>query len=83
MSHAFLLCSYQHNRKAWLFADTPAGADASAVHYSLIQTARLNGLEPYAYLNYVFKKLPYAETVEDIEALLPWHVKANNALITS
>jgi len=70
-------------RRAWLFADTPAGADASAVHYSLIQTARLNGLEPYAYLNYVFKKLPYAETVEDIEALLPWHVKANKALTTS
>lgn len=70
-------------RRSWLFADTPAGADASAVHYSLIETAKLNGLEPYAYLNYVFKKLPYAETVEDIEALLPWHVKANNALITS
>jgi len=70
-------------RKAWLFADTPAGADASAAHCSLIQTAKMHELEPYAYLNYVFKKLPYAETVEDIEALLPWHVKANNALITS
>ena len=70
-------------RRAWLFADTPAGADASAVHYSLIETAKLNGLEPYAYLNYVFKKLPYAETVEDIEALLPWHVKTNKTLTTS
>jgi transposase len=70
-------------RRAWLFADTPAGADASAVHYSLIETAKLNGLEPYAYLNYVFKKLPYAEKVEDIEALLPWHVKTNKTLTTS
>jgi hypothetical protein len=69
-------------RKAWLFADTPAGADASAVHYSLIQTAKLQGLEPYAYLNYVFKALPYAQTVEDIEALLPWNIKANNVLVT-
>ena len=68
-------------RRAWLFADTPAGADASAVHYSLIQTAKLHGLEPYAYLNAVFKALPYAETVEDIEALLPWNFKSKVAVI--
>lgn len=63
-------------RRAWLFADTPAGADASGVHYSLIETAKLHGLEPYQYLNAVFKALPYAKTVEDIEKLLPWNVKA-------
>jgi len=62
-------------RKAWLFADTPKGANASAVHYSLIETAKLHGLEPYQYLNTVFKRLPYAKTVEDIEKLLPWNVK--------
>ena len=62
-------------RKAWLFADTPAGANASAVHYSLIETAKLHGLEPYKYLNTIFKALPYATTVEDIDALLPWNVK--------
>jgi transposase len=62
-------------RRAWLFADTPAGANASAAHYSLIQTAKLHGLEPYAYLNAIFKAIPYAETVEDIEALLPWNYK--------
>jgi transposase len=62
-------------RKAWLFADTPAGANASAVHYSLIETAKLHNLEPYQYLNTIFKALPYAKTVEDIEALLPWNVK--------
>jgi len=63
-------------RRAWLFADTPRGAHASAVHYSLIETAKLHGLEPYEYINTVFKALPYAKTVEDIEALLPWNVKA-------
>jgi hypothetical protein len=65
-------------RRAWLFADTPAGANASAVHFSLIETAKLHGLEPYQYLNSIFKALPYAETVEDIEALLPWNFKMKN-----
>ena len=63
-------------RKAWLFSDTPAGANASATHYSLIETAKLHDLEPYDYLNTIFKALPYAETVEDFEALLPWNFKA-------
>ena len=62
-------------RRAWLFADTPAGANASAIHYSLIETAKIHGLEPYAYLNAVFKALPYADTVEKIEDLLPWNFK--------
>jgi hypothetical protein len=62
-------------RKSWLFADTPAGAHASSVHYSLIETAKLHGLEPYQYLNAVFKALPYADTVEKLEALLPWNFK--------
>jgi transposase len=61
-------------RKAWLFADTPAGADASARLYSLIETAQANGLEPYAYLRHVFTELPKAKTQVDIEALLPWNV---------
>lgn len=63
-------------RKAWLFSDTPAGANASATHYSLIETAKIHDLEPYDYLNTIFKALPYAETVEDFEALLPWNFKA-------
>lgn len=62
-------------RKAWLFSDTPAGAHASAVHYSLIETAKANGLEPYGYLKQVLTALPYAETVEELEALLPWNIK--------
>ena len=62
-------------RKAWLFADTPNGARASAIHYSLIETAKANGLEPYEYLREILARLPYAETVEQMEALLPWNIK--------
>jgi hypothetical protein len=62
-------------RKAWLFSDTPAGARASAIHYSLIETAKANGLEPYEYLKQVLTALPYAGTVDQVEALLPWNIK--------
>ena len=62
-------------RKAWLFSDTTKGAQASAIHYSLIETAKANGLEPYRYLTQVLKALPYVDTVEKLEALLPWNFK--------
>ena len=58
-------------RKNWLFCDTVAGANASANLYSLIETAKANGVEPYAYLRTVFTELPQATSVEEIEALLP------------
>lgn len=58
-------------RKAWLFADTVARAKASANLYSLVETARLNGLNPYLYLKHVFIELPKAQMVEDIEARYP------------
>lgn len=61
-------------RKAWLFADTPAGATASARLYSLIETAKASGLEPYAYLRRVFADLPAMTTADEIETLLPWNV---------
>jgi transposase len=48
------------------------GAKASGHLYSLVQTARGNELEPYAYLRRLFAELPAAQTVEQIEALLPW-----------
>mgnify|MGYP001826660262 CR=1 FL=1 len=62
-------------RRNWLFADTPRGAKASATCYSLIETAKANGLEPYAYMRHVLQHIAAAKTVEDIEALLPWNVK--------
>lgn len=60
-------------RKGCLFSDTPAGAHASAVIYSLVQTAKANGAEPYEWLCQVLRDLPTATTVEQVEALLPWH----------
>jgi transposase len=61
-------------RKNWLFSGTPEGAEASALLYSLIETAKANNLEPNAYLRYIFAKLPFASALEDYEALLPWNV---------
>ena len=58
-------------RKNWLFTNSQAGAKASANLYSLIETAKANGLNPYEYLKLVFKELPNADSVEKIEALLP------------
>ena len=61
-------------RKNWLFSGTPEGAEASALLYSLIETAKANKLEPYAYLRYIFDRLPTATSLEDYEALLPWNI---------
>jgi transposase len=61
-------------RRNWLFADTVKGAKASAALYSLVSTARANGLEPYAYLRRLFAELPKAKTVEDFEAMLPFNI---------
>lgn len=62
-------------RKGWLFADTPAGAQASANLYSLLQTCRANGVNTYEYLKALFTALPNAKTADDYEALLPWRIK--------
>jgi transposase len=51
-------------------------AQASANLFTLVMTARANGLEPFEYLNALFERLPSATTVETIEALLPWNVKS-------
>jgi transposase len=61
-------------RKNWLFSASVKGVKASANLYSLIETAKANGLEPYGYLRHVFTELPRAETVEAIEALLPGNI---------
>jgi transposase len=65
-------------RKNWLFAGHPNGAEAGATFFSLVETAKANGLEPYRYLRYIFEKIPLAETVQDYKNLLPHYVdKAN------
>ncbi len=61
-------------RKAWLFADTTRGARASATCYSLIETAKANQLEPSAYIDHVLERIAEADTLEKLEALLPWSV---------
>jgi transposase len=68
--------SYATGRKAWLFAYDAPGAQASANLYSLVMTCRANEVEPYAYLNHLFEHMPAANSVEQIEALLPWNLKA-------
>lgn len=61
-------------RKNWLFSGSPAGASASALIYSLIETAKANGLKPYLYLRYLFDKLPLAKTEDDYRQLLPPYI---------
>ena len=68
-------------RKNWLFSGNPEGAEASAAMYSLIETAKANGLEAYKYLRYLFEKLPFAETEDEYSALLPMNLKAEDLLI--
>lgn len=63
-------------RRAWLFCDTPAGAHASALIYSLIETARANNLEPYSWLHHVMRELPKAREMGVYDHLLPWNLSA-------
>lgn len=62
-------------RKNWLFADTPKGASASAAVYSIIETAKANGLNVYTYLEYLLLYMPdtdWRNHPEDLDALMPW-----------
>ena len=61
-------------RKNWLFADSVDGANASANLYSLVETAKANGIDPYRYLRHVFTRLPAAQDPTAIDALLPTRV---------
>jgi hypothetical protein len=58
-------------RKAWLFSNTPDGAEASSVMYSIIETAKENGLHPFQYVKFLLEVLPNA-TSESIDCFLPW-----------
>jgi transposase len=61
-------------RNNWLFANTPRGAKTSAVIYSIVETAKENGLNPYAYLKHLFERLPMLDKDDSsaIDELLPW-----------
>jgi len=62
-------------RKNWLFAGSNAGGERAATFYSLVETAKLNGVDPQAYLAYLFEHLP-THPVNRVDELLPWHVQA-------
>ena len=62
-------------RRNWLFSGSPKGATASAAVYSIVETAKANGINPYKYLLYIFKFLPgslFKEEPELLEGFLPW-----------
>lgn len=61
-------------RKNWLFAGHPNGANASAMFFSLIETAKANGLEPFAYLRYLFEHLSLVKEQSEYRNLLPQHI---------
>ena len=61
-------------RKNWLFNKSPNGADSSCGMYTLIETAKLNGVEPLKYLRELFAKAPRAVSTEDWEKLMPWNI---------
>ena len=67
-------------RKNWLFSGTPEGARASALLYSLIETAKANKLEPYSYLRFLFEKLP-TTAAEEIRNLLPTNLSPADLLL--
>ena len=60
-------------RKNWLLSNTANGAKASGMFYSIIETAKANGLTPFDYITHCLEQLSYNEV--DVEKLLPWNVK--------
>ncbi len=65
-------------RKNWLFSDTPKGANASAAIYSIIETAKANGLNVYTYLEHLLLYMPSTEWQsypEELDDLMPWSSK--------
>ena len=66
---------YATARRAWLFADSPKGARANAILYTLVESARANKLDVYEYLKYLLTEMPnnrHLEHPEIIEQYLPW-----------
>jgi transposase len=61
-------------RKNFLFCASVQGAEALCLHFGLIRTAKLHGLDPYHYYVMLLKNIPYCKTIEDYEKLLPWNI---------
>ena len=69
--------SFVIGRKAWLFSTSPKGAKASAIIYSIVETAKENQLDLLRYLTYVLKQLPLIDVTDEaaLDALMPWSDK--------
>ena len=66
---------FVQGRKNWLFCDSVKGAEASAIVYSMVETAKANGIDPYSYLLYVLSMMPYGGNTPShdfLESLMPW-----------
>ncbi len=61
-------------RKNFLFAGSTEGADAMCFYYSLIETAKLNGINPYAYLRWLLERASFLEEGQSLEVLAPWNI---------
>ena len=77
-------------RKNFLLSNTPCGVRASAVMFSLIETAKENGLDPFKYLVYVFEKAPnsdFRNNLDMLQGLMPWcvpdYIRLANALCSA
>ena len=77
-SQFFQLCAVEHKKKDWVLINSVHGAKASAVIYSPVETARLNGLNVYRYMGHLLTELPKLADdkgnidTEKLEPLLPW-----------
>ena len=58
-----------------MFSNSVSGMEASVNLFTLIETAKESNLDPYAYLKFIFTKLPVCQCVEDYEALLPFNLE--------
>ena len=72
-------------RKNWLFSDTVKGAKSSAIIYSMIETAKANGIEPYTYLNLILTDMQYMGrpfSNEELESFMPWSKEIKESIAT-
>ena len=72
-----MMKAFAIGRKNWMFYDQVAGAEAGAIYYSLIETCKHHGIDPYLWMRYALKMIPLATTPEELEALLPYNCDPN------
>lgn len=65
-------------RKNWLFAGSPRGAHAAAIFFSLVETCKANGINPYHYFCTLFHRIPLCQVDEDYQELLPQVIQLDN-----